>query len=155
MDLETLYKTYYGKLYAYCLTLAKNRTRAEDLTEETFFRAIKKAGSFRGESDLGVWLCSIARNLFLDEERKKKRVQKCDPPPDLYGSLEDSDDAKRILIAMNALEEPYRGVFCLKVIGKMSGADIGKVYKKSENWVYVIYYRAKLKILEIMEENCE
>ncbi len=155
MDLETLYKTYYGKLYAYCFALAKNRERAEDLTEEAFFRAIDKAESFRGESDFGVWLCSIARNLFLDEERKRKRPQKYDPPPDLFGDWEDREDAKRILIAMNALEEPYRGVFCLKVIGGMSGAEIAKLYRKSTNWVYVIFCRARLKISETLEENRE
>lgn len=155
MDLTTLYEQYYPKLFSYCYTLAKNRAGAEDLAEEAFFRAVKKADTFRGESDFGVWLCSIARNLFLDEKRKSKRVIKDDPPPDLFGDLEDREDVKRILIAMNSLDEPYRGVFFLKVIGKLSGTDIGKVYGKTESWVYVTYYRAKLKIMEKMEENHE
>ena len=154
-DFEELYKKYNNRIFAFCLTLTRNRAEAEELAAETFFRAIERHKEFRGDSDFGVWLCSIARNLFLNEEKKKKRKLKAEPPPDFDSALEDKEDAARILIAMNSLEEPYRGVFFLKVIGKMDGKNIGKIYGKSENWVYVTYYRAKLKIIEKLEADNE
>lgn len=154
-EFEALYTQYYKKIYAFSLTLTRNRDDAEELTAETFFRAVQNEKKFRGDSDFGVWLCSIARNLFLNAERKRKRKLKYEPPPDFDSAMEDREDAQRILLAMNALEEPYRGVFFLKVIGKTSPKDIGKVYGKTENWVYVTYYRAKLKIIEMLEGNDE
>ena len=154
-DFEELYKKYNKKIFAFCLTLTRNGAEAEELAAETFFRAIQRYKDFRGESDFGVWLCSIARNLFLNEEKKKKHKLKPEPPPDFDAEIEDKENAARILVAMNSLEEPYRGVFFLKVIGKLDGKNIGKIYGKSESWVYVTYYRAKLKIIEKLEADNE
>lgn len=153
-DFEQLYNTYGGRLYAFCLTLAKNKSDAEELAAETLFRAVQKE-SFRGESDFFTWLCAIARNLFLAEEKKRRRRAKPDPPPDFDSALQDRDDATGILLAMNALEEPYRGVFFLRTVGALPPENIAKIYKKTVNWVYVVYHRAKLKILEKLEENRE
>ena len=149
-DFEQLYNTYGGRLYAFCLTLTKDRNDAEELAAETLFRAVQKA-SFRGESDFFTWLCAIARNLFLTEEKKRKRRAKPNPPPDFDSALEDREDAVRILLAMNSLEEPYRGVFFLRTVGALPPENIARIYQKTVNWVYVVYHRAKLKILEKME----
>lgn len=152
-EIETLYEKYYRKLYGFCLTLTRNREDAEDLAAESFYRAIRNAEKFRGESDFGVWLCSIAKNTFYTAEKKKRRTVLPDPPPDLFGEIEDKENVTEILVQMNALEEPYRGVFFLRVIGKTQYAEIAKIYGKTENWAYVTYFRAKLKIIEKLEEN--
>lgn len=151
-DLEALYEEYHDKLYAFCLTLTRNSDEAEELAAETFCRAIASYGKFRGESSVGTWLCSIARNKYLSDQRKKKRKPLYEPPPDSFDALDDRDDVKRILIAMNKLEEPYRGVFTYRVIGKMDSAEIGRLYGKTANWAYVTYSRAKLKIIQMLEE---
>ena len=151
-DFEELYNAYYQKLYAFCLTLTRSAPEAEELAEETFCRALTGFQRFRGESDVGTWLCSIARNHFLTEQKKKKRRLHYEPPPDGFADLEDREDAQRILVAANALDEPYRGVFLYRVIGGMDNEEIGALYGKSANWAYVTYYRAKLKIIERMEK---
>lgn len=154
-DLEALYTEYYTKLYAYCLTLTHNACEAEELAAETFSRAVINYGKFRGECDVGTWLCSIARNKFLSEQKKKKRRdadKRVEVEPDFFSTLEDRESARRILVAMNKLEEPYRGVFIYRVIGGMESEEIGKLYEKSANWAYVTYYRAKLKIIKLLEE---
>lgn len=154
-DLERLYKNHYQALFAYALSLTRNREEAEDLTAETFYRAITHIGSFRGESNIGVWLCGIARNVFLTEQKKRRR--KPPPPPDLNDalSIEDKESVREILIYMNGLEEPYRGVFLLRTVGEADYAEIAAIYKKSESWARVTYYRARIKIIEKMEERHE
>lgn len=150
-ELEQLYDKYYKKLYGYCITLTRNKDAAEDLVEESFYRAVKNIDKFRGDSDIGVWLCSIAKNIFYTECTKKKKRLLYTPEPDAFGAMEDRENVKEILICMNRLEEPYRGVFFLRVFGQIKYSEIAQVYGKSENWAYVTYFRAKLKIIESLE----
>lgn len=149
-DLEQFYEENYPRLYAYCVTLTRNRADAEDLAAETMYRAIRHADKFRGDCPVGVWLCSIARNFFLTQEKKRKRPPPLpDPPEDLFAG-DEKEDVKEIILYMNALEEPYRGVFLLRTIGKAEYGEIAKIYEKSESWARVTYHRARLKIIEKM-----
>ena len=152
-DLEQFYEENYPRLYAYCVTLTRNRADAEDLAAETMYRAIRHADKFRGDCPVGVWLCSIARNFFLTQEKKRRRPPPLpDPPEDLFAG-DEKEDVKEIILHMNALEEPYRGVFLLRTIGKAEYGEIAKIYEKSESWARVTYHRARLKILEQWEEQ--
>ena len=151
-EFEEIYNAYFKKLYAYALTLTHDSAEAEELAEEAFCRAFTKFHKFRGESDVGVWLCAIVKNLFFTERKKRKRRVLYEPPPDVDGALSDRDDAKRILVAANRLEEPYRGVFIYRTVGEMDSEEIGKLYGRNANWAYVTYYRAKLKIIRLLEE---
>ena len=69
---EKLYKAFYMKVFSYVMTLAKDRNDAEEITQETFFRAISTEKSFKGESESFTWLCAIAKNIFIDEKRRGK-----------------------------------------------------------------------------------
>ncbi len=149
-DLEQFYEENYPRLYAYCVTLTRNRADAEDLAAETMYRAIRHADKFRGDCPVGVWLCSIARNFFLTQEKKRRRPPPLpDPPEDLFAG-DEKEDVKEIILHMNALEEPYRGVFLLRAIGRAEYGEIAKIYEKSESWARVTYHRARLKIIEKM-----
>ena len=72
-----LYEAYYRRVFSYAMTLAGDRHLAEEITQETFFRAFAKLNSFRGESDPVTWLCAIAGNLFRDEQRRRSRSGLC------------------------------------------------------------------------------
>lgn len=152
-DLEEFYNAHYSGLYAYCVTLTRNRADAEDLAAETMYRAIRHADKFRGDCKVGTWLCSIARNLFLTQEKKRKRPPPLPEPPEELFSSSDKEDVKEILLSMNALEEPYRGVFLLRTIGGAEYEEIAGIYQKSKSWARVTFHRARLKILEKMEES--
>ena len=152
-DLEEFYNAHYSGLYAYCVTLTRNRADAEDLAAETMYRAIRHADKFRGDCKVGTWLCSIARNLFLTQEKKRKRPPPLPEPPEELFSSSDKEDVKEILLSMNALEEPYRGVFLLRTIGGAEYEEIAGIYQKSESWARVTFHRARLKILEKLEES--
>ena len=151
---EKLYETHYMRVYSYVMTLAKKQYIAEEITQETFYRAFTTNSAYRGESNEVTWLCAIARNLFFDEMRRQSKS--ADIPPDanadsginIEREMEEKDASCRIHMALNELEEPYRKVFELRIFGEMSFRDIGSICKKTENWARVTYHRAKIKLQE-------
>lgn len=151
-DLEELYAAYYKPLYAYCLALTRKREDAEELVAETFVRAIYSLHRCRREEEVGAFLCGIAKNVFRAELRKRRRPPPA-PPPAAQSSLEDRETAQEILVQLNALDEPYRGVFLLRVVGETDYAEIARIYQRSESWARVVYHRARLKILEKLKEE--
>ena len=68
---DRVYKTYFDPVYRYALTLTGDSHAAEEITQETFFKAMRSLKQFRGECSLKSWLCAIAKNLWLSEKRKK------------------------------------------------------------------------------------
>jgi RNA polymerase sigma-70 factor (ECF subfamily) len=154
--LEKLYETCYMRVFSYAMTLAGERSQAEEITQETFFRAFSKQSEFRGESDEVTWLCAIAKNYWLDEKRRGKRTEAMpEEMTDLGSGPEqaavDRDSSFRIHMALHQLEEPYREVFELRVFGELSFREIGMIFSKTENWARVTYHRARLKLQERMD----
>ena len=155
---EKLYEAYYMRVFSYVMTLAGDRALAEEITQETFFRAISHQSEFRGEADEATWLCAIAKNLCLDEKRRQQRRGKMpEEIPDTDEGFEqktaDKDSSFRIHLALHALEEPYREAFELRVFGELSFREIGLIFGKTENWARVTYHRARLKLQERMREK--
>ena len=144
------------RVFSYAMTLAGDRTLAEEITQETFFRAFAKAGEFRNESDEVTWLCAIAKNFFFDEKRRQGKTGPIpEDVPDTGKGVEqaaaDRDSSFRIHVALHALEEPYREIFELRVFGELSFSEIGTIFGKTENWARVTYHRARLRLQERME----
>ncbi len=155
---EKLYETHYMRVFSYAMTLTGNRSQAEEITQETFFRAFSRHGEFRGESDEATWLCAIAKNYFFDEKRRQSRTG---PIPEEITDTEkgveqkavDRDSSFRIHLALHSLEEPYREIFELRVFGELSFREIGEIFSRTENWARVTYHRARLKLQERMDEQ--
>ena len=155
---ERLYETCYMRVFSYVMTLTGDRTHAEEITQETFFRAFSRQSSFRGESDEVTWLCAIAKNFFLDEKKRQGRTEpipeeETDRGKSVEQTAEDRDTSFRIHMALHALEEPYREVFELRVFGELSFREIGMIFGKTENWARVTYHRSKIKLQERMNEK--
>ena len=155
---EKLFNAYYMKVFSYAMTLTRDRTQAEEITQDTFFRAFATKHRFRGESDEGTWLCAIAKNFFLDKRRRRSRHKTIsedipDPGKNVEKIVEDRDSSFQIHLMLHQLEEPYREVFMLRVFGELSFREIGIVFKKTENWARVTYYRARMKLRERMSEQ--
>ena len=108
MDYEKLYKAYYLQVYSYTISLAKNREIAEEITQNTFYKAVSTTSQFKGKSDELTWLCSIAKNLYHDEMRSRQRVADVSEINDLpsnenvENSVADSDMAFRIQRSLSA-----------------------------------------------------
>ena len=152
---EKLYRTHYMRVFSFAMTLAGEKSLAEEITQETFFRAFSKSGEFRKESDEVTWLCAIAKNYFYDERRKQKRTEPmpeeiADSGKSIEQMASDRDSSFRIHVALHAMEEPFREVFELRVFGELSFREIGTIFGKTENWARVTYHRARLKLQERM-----
>ena len=145
------------RVYSYVMSLAGKTHMAEEITQETFYKAFTTKASFRGESDTVTWLCSIARNLFVDEMRRQaKRVAPVPPDADtdsgidIAREVEDKDTSYQIHQVLHELEEPYRKVFELRIFGEMSFREISGICGRTESWARVTYHRAKCKLMERM-----
>ena len=155
---EKLYEAYYMRVFSYVMTLAGDKAQAEEITQEAFFRAFSKQSDFRGEADELTWLCTIAKNCFVDEKRRQNRSAQIpeeipDPGKSVEALAADKDASLRIHMALHALEEPYREVFELRIFGELSFREIGTIFGKTENWARVTYHRARLKLQERMGEQ--
>lgn len=157
MDFEKLYNMYYMKIYSYVLTIIKNSHMAEEITQKTFFKAMNTQSRFRGQAGEFTYLCSIAKNLASDEIRHYRRFEEngfeAPDQTNIEHIVENEDSMLQIHQILHTLEEPYKEVFQLRVFGELSFKKIGIIFEKTENWARVTYHRARLKILERMDEK--
>jgi len=154
LEFEEVYTREFPGVYKYLLALCGDPALAEELTQETFFRAIQNSGTFRGTCKLSVWLCQIGKNLYLSQLRREGRRRETAPEetretgPGPEEALLRRDTAMDLHRRLHGLSEPYREVFSLRVLGELSFAQIGELFGKSESWARVTYHRAKLKLKE-------
>jgi RNA polymerase sigma-70 factor (ECF subfamily) len=151
---EMLLGRYKRPLFAFLLRFVSDRGRAEDLLQETFLRMVEHASTFRGSATLRTWLFRIARNLSIDELRRRKHRKhpSLDAKP---GRLEDDgqslydrvpvgeagpdrrtvdrDLAYRMNIAIDALPPDLREVFVMRQVNNVSFKEIGEIVGISEN----------------------
>lgn len=157
-EFEAVYRAYFPDVYRYALKLAGDKALAEDLTQDTFLRAMDGIGSFRGQCEIRVWLCRIARNLYLSHLRRHKRLLPLDAVPepqaeDTTDGVLEQDEARRLAALAQSIREPYRQVFALRAQGGLPFAEIGALFSKSANWACVVYHRARRMIREGWEET--
>ena len=156
-NFEEVYAVYFDDVYRYLLSLSGSESVAEELTSETFFRAMDALNRFRGECSVRVWLCQIAKNLYYSQLRREKRLaplEGCRIAEESHEeALEDHSEAVRIQELLHALREPYKEVFMWRVYGEKSFRDIGALFGKTENWACVTYHRAKRMIREGLEDD--
>ena len=155
-DFDELYKVYYQQVFLYLLDLCGDVDLAEEITQETFFKVLKKVDTFEGKCSIGTWMIQIAKNTFYNHCKKKKHVstEECGEIPakeNLENRLVDQDTAKEIYLILHKLEEPYKEVFWMRTFGELSFKEIGEIHGKTESWARVTYYRAKQRIKEEME----
>lgn len=147
LEAEAVYRQYWDLIYGYLLRLCRDGDLAQELTQETFFQALKKQNQFRGDSGIGTWLCAIAKNQYYSALRKRKTLSLDDAPeragPDFSDGVADHSLAMSAYKALHHLAEPYREVFTLRTFCELGHRDIAELFGKSESWARVTYYRAK------------
>ena len=152
-DFDEIYHLYFDDVYKYVLTLSRNDTIAEEITQETFFKALKNIDNFNGSCKIYVWLCQIAKNTyftFYQKERKnsKKSVTDFEEAYNFEVKLIDKEEAFSIHKVLHSMDEPYKEVFTLSTFGELSFSKIGELFDKTDVWARVTYHRAKIKIQE-------
>ena len=161
-DFEKVYKEYFNDVYLYIKRLSGDEHIAEDITSETFFKALKSIDSFRGECEIRVWLCQIAKNSFYTYIKKNSKIQNVEETelinlPDNKRSVADEVQSKlqsfEIQKILHEIDEPYREVFMWRVYADLSFKEIAGIFNKNENWACVTYHRARKLIKERLEEK--
>ncbi len=159
MSFEELYQKYFQEIYFYVKSLSRNEKVAEEITQETFFKALKHLDSFDGSKDIRAWLFTIAKNTYYSSYKKSKREIsgefQSEPIVEtiFMNQLVNSDVAFKVHQFIHEMDEPYKEVFTLRVFGELPFEKIGLLFGKSASWARVTYYRAKKKIAQKMEEN--
>ena len=158
--MDEIYRRHAKSVYAFLLAKTADRMLAEELTQETFYQAVKSIGSFKGESSVSTWLIGIANNVLRGYFRKqKKQAEEELPKTEIAArggtSTEDivlrSMDTISLMQAMHRLPEPYREVLHLRLTADLSFKEIGQIMERTENWARVTYYRGKEKLLKGVE----
>ena len=161
-DFEKIYRKYFQYVYFYILQICQNKEIAEEVTQETFFKAMSAKAKFEYRSNVRTWLCQIAKNEYLMLLRKTKkidmeaRISEIEKfQGDFVEQLADKELAMSIHQYIHELGEPYKEVFNLRVFAELPFKEIGGLFGKSDAWARVTFARAKLKIIERMERDEE
>lgn len=157
-DIEEIYKEYFKTVNKYLFCLTHDSDIAEELTQETFYKAVKKINTYKGECKMSVWLCQIAKNLWYDQCRKNKTIKNAQEN-DLLQIQNEQNSAEEQIISneekislykkMQELDEKTREVIYLRITGELSFKEIGNILNKTENWARVTFYRGKNKLKEV------
>lgn len=155
---EEIYREHFNGVYKYVFSLCRDASAAEEITQESFYKAMENLDKFRGETRLFVWLCQIAKNTYIDHYRKQKRHTSDEAltvlqSGDLEEAFFDKETAMRALHLLHGLSEPYKEVFTLRVYGQLPFLQIGQLFGKSDSWARLIYYRAKQEIRRNLHED--
>lgn len=159
-EFEQIYRTYFGRVYRYILGLSGNPDVAEEVTSDTFFKALSAIDRFRGDCDLNSWLCQIAKNSYHSHLRRCRHEEPVEQTPDFPGRAEPGPEellvsesaSMEIHAIVHRMAEPYKEVFLLRLFGQLSFRQIGALFGRSENWACVTYHRARKKIQDELEE---
>ena len=156
-DMEQIYEQYFETVYKYLFCLTRNSDMAEELTQETFYRAVKKIHTFKGECKISVWLCQIAKNLWYDECRKHQKAIKMNEENFLETQVSNdvteekvvqNEEKMALYKKLQKLDEKTREVIYLRITGELSFKEIGTILNQTENWARVTFYRGKQKLKE-------
>ncbi len=152
--MEELYKQNSRIVYHFLYALCSDADLAEELTQETFLRAIESLERYDGSCKISTWLCQIARHILYQYWSKysKERLVELD---DLLIAREDTErqalyqvELEDVWDRLQKLPEAMRQVVTLRVLSDLSFRQIGDMLGKSENWARVTFYRAKMILLK-------
>lgn len=157
-NFDDIYKKYYSSLNKYLISLTKNEDLAEELTQETFFKALKNINKYDEKYKMLTWLCEIGKNTYYSLYKKNKKLEAIDDSvlndeSEIIDKIIDSETNKELLRLVHSLDEPYKEVFTLRTFGELSFKDISDIFSKTESWARIVYYRSKLKIKEKLKDE--
>lgn len=154
---DQIYQKYARTVYKYLLSLTYNDDIAEELTQETFYQAVRSIERYDESCSISTWLCAIAKNQLLSYQRKHPILENLDDHDQEIQSAEkdmlDSENRVELLRKLHLCPEPFRENLYLRIFGNLSFKEIGEIMGRTENWARVTFYRGKEKLRkEIMKD---
>ena len=159
-DMDAAYREYAVMVYKFLLSLCYEEELAEELTQETFYQAVRSVDRYDGSCKVSTWLCQIAKHLWYREMERGKRKGTSELTADME-SLEKpveeqllvKEEKMELFRKVHVLDEISKEIVLLRVTGAFSFKEIAELFGKNENWARVTYYRAKQKLLKGGEKN--
>ena len=163
-EFEVIYAEYYQRIYAFLFKMCQDRDLSEELTQESFYQALKSFHRFDGSCSLFTWLAAIAKNTYFKHLRKTTTHQndflgvddinattdEADDPAELLQKRAELEALRRIV---DRLPDKYRDVVTLRIYGDLPFSEIARSLKISENSAKVLFYRAKNQIREELSHD--
>lgn len=156
-SMEEIYQKHGKMIYGFLLTRTQNPDLAEELTQETFYQAVRHLDKYQGKSTVSTWLCGIAKNLWYAHLRKQKNHVPLEEAKDVPVDSAETQafcswDSLELLKLVHNLENPMREVMYLRLVGNLTFGQIGEIMEKSENWARVTYYRGKERVMKEVQK---
>lgn len=160
MNMDEVYRKHADTVFRFLMTLCHEEETARELTQETFYQAIRSSGRYDGTCKVSTWLCQIAKHLWYREieKRKKKGTLPLDedvgqPTEGVEREIVIREEKMELFRKVHLLDETSKEVVLLRITGEFSFREIGEIFGKQENWARVTFYRAKQKLVKGREES--
>ena len=157
LSMDEVYRSHSQTVYRYLLSLTHDADAAEELTQETFYQAVRSVNCFDGTCKITTWLCGIAKNVLLAYRRKHPDTASWEEAAGQTASPEEAAVERAgqvaLLQRLHLLEGDTREVLYLRLLGGLSFREIGDVLSRTENWARVTYYRGKEKLKKELENH--
>ena len=154
-----LYYATYQKVYGFLLSLTKNKEDAEDLMQNTYIKIRNGAHLYKKQGTPMTWICTVAKNQFLDFVRKENKHKTIDitevqnyVSEGIADSVAETVENKMILAAaMTVLDEQERTIFMLHLVNGLKHREIAELFGLPQNTVITKYNRALKKMKDHLE----
>ena len=160
--MDAIYKKYCKCVYNFLYKLTNDIELSEELTQETFYTAIKKINTLNKKESIRTWLYQIAKNKWKDYLKKNKKAN-IDLDENTVENLVANYDIEEDMIAKDNIIEFYRKIHMLdidtreiiylKIIRNFTFKEISQILGKNEEWARTKFYRGKLKLKESLKDE--
>lgn len=155
--IDEIYRAYSQTVYRFLLSLTHDADISEELTQETFYQAIKSINRYDGSCKITTWLCGIAKNVLSDYRRKHPPTDALENLAETSASAEDTALSNagqvELMRRLHLLGDDMREVMYMRLLGGLSFREIGDIMSRTENWARVTYYRAREKLKKEIEAD--
>ena len=155
-EMEQIYQEHAQSVYGFLLLRTHDSQLAEELTQETFYQALRCVEKFDGSCKVSTWLCAIAKNVLLKYWQKNKvPVVALDDEQIILAedaSVEEiflaEENKVELMAKIHKLPQEMKEVIYLRLAADLSFKQIGEIMNKTEIWARVTFYRGKEKLLK-------
>ena len=156
-EIETIYRKYFHDVFLYIRALSENESLAEEITQETFLKAMNNIEKFDGRKDIRAWLFVIAKNTYFRYCRRNKiyvgeefseimQDSMQDTSPAVLDQIVQDETVRNLKRYAELIPEPTGKYFICGYMVSSPLRQIGKCYQKSAGWARVTYHRARQMI---------
>jgi len=167
-NVSVIFEGDYQRIFRYIMSMIRDTTEAEDLTQETFLRAYRRRDSLRDEGAQTTWLYRIATHVCLDRLRQYARrapkeseidldeMDVAEPDtPSLQQEIERDEMSECVQSYLNNLSDSYRAAILLHDMHELTAPEIAQLLGLSLDTVKIRLHRARNKLRIALQAGCE